>query len=68
MLAPPQMKAIDPLKLITVGLALLLLGFLLLLFTVIQLIDPSFGLSFLAYAACSVGLILGLIGIVRRLL
>lgn len=60
------MKARNPLTLIAIGLALLLLGFLLLLFMVIRLIAPSFGLNFLAYAACSAGLILGLIGVVRR--
>ncbi|MBI4187885.1 MAG: hypothetical protein HY529_01630 [Chloroflexi bacterium] len=58
------MKAISPLKLIFLGAALILGGFLLLLFMVIRLISPSFILSFLAYALYSVGLIVGLIGII----
>lgn len=60
------MKARNPLRLIGAGLALLLFGFLLLLCMVIRLIDPAFALSFLAYAACSIGLILGLIGVIQR--
>jgi len=42
------------------------MGFLSLFFMVIRLIAPSFLLSFLAYAACSIGLILGLVGIIQR--
>ena len=60
------MKTPNPLKLIVVGLAFLLAGFLLLFFMVIRLIDPSFALSFLAYAACSIGLVLGLVGVIQR--
>ena len=60
------MKTINPVKLIVVGLAFLLVGFLLLFFMVIRLIAPSFALSFLAYIACSIGLILGLAGIIQR--
>ncbi len=60
------MKTLNPAKLIVVGLAFLLVGFLLLFFMVIRLITPSFALSFLAYTACSIGLILGLVGIIQR--
>ncbi len=61
------MKAGNPLTLIAIGLALVLLGFLLMLFMVVRLVVPSFGLSFLAYAVSSVGLIMGLIGVVQRI-
>lgn len=59
------MKTLNPVKLIIVGLAFLLAGFLLLFSMVLWLITPSFALSFLAYTACSVGLILGLVGIIQ---
>ena len=55
-------KARRPLTLIAVALALLVIGLLLLFLMVLGLIAPGFGLSFLAYAACSLGLILGLLG------
>ncbi|MBI2980017.1 MAG: hypothetical protein HYY41_04215 [Chloroflexi bacterium] len=61
------MRKINPLILIAAGFALLLLGFLMLFLMVIRLVPPSFGLSFLAYLAGSTGLIIGLIGVVRRL-
>lgn len=60
------MKTPNPVKLIAAGLAFLLVGFLLLFFMVIRLIAPSFALSFLAYTVCSVGLILGLVGVIQR--
>ncbi len=60
------MKTLNPVKLIILGLAFILAGFLLLFFMVIWLITPSFTLSFLAYTACSIGLILGLVGIIQR--
>lgn len=60
------MKTLNPVKLIVVGLAFLLVGFLLLFFMVIRLIAPSFALSFLAYTACFIGLTLGLIGVIQR--
>ncbi len=52
--------------LIAAGLAMLLLGFGLLLAMAIRLIAPGLALSFLSYAACGIGLILGLIGIMVR--
>lgn len=60
------MKIINPVKLIVAGLVFILVGFLLLFFMVIRLIAPSFALSFLAYTACSIGLVLGLAGIIQR--
>ncbi len=60
------MKILNPVKLIVVGLVFLLVGFLLIFSMVLWLITPSFALSFLAYTACSIGLILGLIGIIQR--
>ncbi len=60
------MKTLSPGKLIVIGLAVVVAGFLLLFFMVIRLIEPSFTLSFLAYTACSIGMVLGLIGIMQR--
>ncbi|MFC2043831.1 hypothetical protein ACFLT8_01290 [Chloroflexota bacterium] len=59
------MKRRSSLTLAAAGLTLLLSGFLLLFFMVIRLVEPAFYLSFLAYTACSTGLILGITGIMR---
>lgn len=59
------MREISPLKLIIIGFALLLLGFLATFAMVIQLVEPGFALSFLAYASSFVGLMLGLVGVAR---
>ncbi len=60
------MKSMQSLKLIIGGLSLLMVGFILLLSMVIRLISPGFAPNLLSYIACSIGLIMGLIGIVQR--
>jgi hypothetical protein len=50
-------------RLLALGFALLLLGFLTIFAMVIRLIDPGLLLSFLAYAASLIGLLLGLAGL-----
>ncbi len=60
------MKARYSLTLIITGLAALMLSVVLLIVMVIHLIAPSFALSFLAYLSSSVGLIMGLTGIIRQ--
>ncbi len=56
------MKQRTPLKLISLGVILLLIGFLLPFLMVIRVLQPGFALSFLSYASSLVGLILGLFG------
>lgn len=56
------MRQIRPLRLVALGFALLLFGFLAIFLMVIRLIEPSFTLNFLAYISSVVGLVLGLIG------
>lgn len=53
-------------RIMTLGLGLLLLGFLLVYLMVLRLLDPGFMLSFLAYAASLIGLVLGLIGVINH--
>jgi hypothetical protein len=55
----------NPLRLMVIGSALLLIGALLPFLMIIRLLEPSFPLSFLAYGSSLVGLVLGLSGIVR---
>ncbi|MCX8103935.1 MAG: hypothetical protein N3E42_05845 [Candidatus Bipolaricaulota bacterium] len=60
------MKVSHPLRLIVIALVLLLVGALLPFLMVIRIVQPSFALSFLSYAASLVGLVLGLIGVAGR--
>lgn len=53
-----------PLRLILIGLALLLVGVILPFLMVIRILEPTFLLSFLSYAASVSGLIVGTIGTV----
>lgn len=53
-------------RIMTLGLGLLLLGFLLVYLMVLRLLDPGFMLSFLAYAASLIGLVFGLIGAINH--
>lgn len=56
---------ISPVRLIVYGFLLLLFGFLAAFAMVIQLIEASFWLSFVAYGASLVGLVIGLFGVAR---
>jgi len=49
-------------KLMVIGFGLLLIGVLLPFLMVLRLIEPSFPLSFLAYACSLTGLVFGLLG------
>lgn len=53
----------NPRRLIYVGLALMLFGWLVPLFTVLDVIAPSFLLLLGSYAAALAGFVLGLIGV-----
>jgi hypothetical protein len=55
-----------PAGLIALGFTLLLFGFCAIFAMVIQLIAPSFALSFLGYAASFAGLLLGLVGVAQH--
>ena len=59
------MKQRSPLRHISIGLILLLIGAILPFCMVIGFLESSFALSFVAYASSLVGLILGLSGAVR---
>lgn len=60
----PMMKLLaNPRKLIFVGLALMLIGWFIPLFTVLDMITPSLLLLFGSYAAALAGFVLGLIGV-----
>jgi di/tricarboxylate transporter len=56
-----------PWVLIVVGLVLVLAGFVLPFLMVMRLIQPNFALSFLSYAASTIGLFLGMIGIAMQM-
>ena len=56
-----------PWVIIVVGLVLVLAGFVLPFLMVMRLIQPSFALSFLSYAASTMGLFLGMIGIAMQM-
>jgi hypothetical protein len=56
------MIEIHPRNVILLGFVLVLFGFVAPLLMVIRVIQPSYVLSFLSYAASFVGLLLGLIG------
>lgn len=49
-------------NLLLVGLALVLLGFVLPLLMVMDVIQPTFLLSFIAYGTSTLGLLMGIIG------
>ena len=57
------MNPMSPRTMIILGFVLVILGFLFSFLMVIRIIEPSFALSFLAYAASFSGLFLGLIGV-----
>lgn len=56
----------SPVRLIVIAFVLLLVGALLPFLMVLRILQPSFALSFLSYAASLVGLVLGLIGVAGR--
>lgn len=56
------MRLTQPSGMIVAGFLLVLVGFLLPLFMTLRVIQASFLLSFLSYAASMGGLILGLVG------
>lgn len=56
------MSLFRPRRLILLGLLLVAFGFVALFLMVIQVIEASFSLSFLAYGASFGGLMLGIIG------
>ncbi len=56
------MTRIHPIKLIAIGFILVLFGFLAPLFMVGKIIETSFALGFISYAASVIGLFLGLLG------
>ena len=64
MLAIPG-RAELPMKLLLLGLGFLIVGLALPFLMVIQILDPSLVLSFLAYAASLTGLALGVWAIVQ---
>lgn len=57
------MRQMNPRTMIALGFVLVVLGFAFSFLMVLRVIQPSFPLSFLAYAASFVGLFLGLIGV-----
>jgi uncharacterized membrane protein YuzA (DUF378 family) len=54
----------SPVQLILVGLALLLVGFLLPFVMVLRLVEPTLLLGFVSYLASFMGLVIGLYGVV----
>jgi membrane associated rhomboid family serine protease len=60
------MKHVTPLRLIWLGFILLVIGFLLPFFMVLQILESTLPMSFVAYFASFFGLIIGLIGIVMH--
>ena len=56
------MRPLRALEIIGLGFVLVVLGFLLPLLMVMQIIEASFLLTFIAYIASFTGLILGIIG------
>ena len=60
-----MLHEVKSLKLMAVGLALLVASWLVILFMVIRLIEPSLLLSLGAYAASVVGLTVGLFGVAQ---
>lgn len=55
-----------PNRLIAIGFLLLLAGFLAIFAMVLRLFEPSFLVSFAAYGASFLGMVLGLLGIFNR--
>ncbi len=61
-----MMQMRNPLQLMALGVVLLFGGFLVIFLMVLKLIEPSFALSFLSYAASFLGMLLGLVGVVQH--
>ena len=57
-----KISLMQPKTIILLGFVLVFLGFLLPLLMVIRVLEPSFLLSFISYAASVSGLILGFVG------
>lgn len=53
-------------RLLAIAGALVVAGFVLVFLMVLRVLDPSFALSFLAYAASLLGLLLGLVAVARQ--
>ena len=53
-------------RFIAIGLPLVLTGFALSFLMVLRVLEPSFALSFLAYAASLLGLLLGLMAVMQH--
>lgn len=60
-----MLPEVTPLKLMALGFALLVASWLVILFMVIRLIEPSLLLSMGAYAASVAGLVVGLLGVAQ---
>lgn len=58
------MNRFSPVQLILIGLALLLIGFLLPFVMVLRLVEPTLLLGFVSYLASFMGLVIGLYGVV----
>lgn len=56
------MITIEPKKLLIIGFSLLLVGFILPTLMIMQILESTFLLNFLAYTASLVGLVLGMLG------
>lgn len=53
----------SPLKLIYIGAVALVIGWLLALFTVMRIVEPTFAVLFISYGLSAGGLIIGLVGV-----
>jgi hypothetical protein len=53
-------------KLVAAGACVTLAGLALLMAMVVRVVEPGLGLSFLAYAALFAGMMIAIIGLVRR--
>jgi hypothetical protein len=56
----------NPLALMALGSALMIAGFLVIFLMVLRVLQPGFTLSFLAYGASFLGLLLGIVGVVEH--
>jgi hypothetical protein len=65
MLAVP-MTELSPFQLVLLGFVLLVIGFIVPFLMVLQLLESTLLLNFVAYLASFLGLIIGLIGIVTH--
>lgn len=59
------MMALRPKTLILVGFVLVVVGFVLPFLMVMQVVESTFFLNFISYAASVVGMVLGMIGAVQ---